>query len=235
MRVTAVLFTTLVGIVACGSPPPAVEPTAAEPMAEPETASAASGPEPELSDEAAALIAETEGTAPPASSGSSSAPPPAADKGKGLEIVYRVKPDELRIEVLSATFVPTVKAVRVRGGWGVDISVEATSTSDVALLASDNGPFALAATVLRPSEEHSGDQRGASKDVVVTQTKAQTFRRIWPGAESKPLQAGQELLLQVGLWGIGKTPETRKPALRFFEVKLVVGGKGGTAIVQPPK
>jgi len=235
MRVTAVLFTTLVGIVACGSPPPAAEPSRAEPTATPEALTASTEPEPELSDEAAALIAETEGTAPPTASGSASAPPPAADKGKGLDIVYRVKPDELRIEVLSATFVPTVKAVRVRGGWGVDITVEATSTSDVALLASDDGPLALAATVLRPSEEHSGDRRGASKDLVVTQTKTQTFHRIWPGAESKPLQAGQELLLQVGLWGIGKTPETRKPALRFFEVKLVVGGKGAAAIVQPPK
>jgi hypothetical protein len=216
----------------CSNPPPAEAPPEEEATPAAADTAATSEADPAISDEAAALIAETEGTAPSASS-----PPaaPATEKGKGYDLVYRVKPDELRIEVLSAAFVPTVKAVRIRGGWGVEVKVEATATSPVSLAATKTGPMAFAATVHRPAEEKVGDTRSDGQDLTVGTDKPLSFTRTWPGPDEKPLQSGQELLLQVGLWGIGPSADQRKTAKKFFEVKLSVDKKGGTASVAPPK
>ncbi|HSC86458.1 MAG TPA: hypothetical protein VLC09_04280 [Polyangiaceae bacterium] len=241
MRTSTVLFTranlaafglgAALSTSACSSPPPAETPPASEPTPSAE-ASTPEEPAPELSDEAAALIAETEGA--PATAPAGSSTKPTTDSGKGYEFVYRVKPNELRIEVLTAAFQPTVKAVRVRGGWGVEVSLEGTATSAVSLAADESGPMAFAATVHRPAEEKSGDKRGTTKDVTLGD-KAQSWKRTWPGPDEKPLASGQELLLQVGLWGIGPSPAERKLAKKFFEVKLTVDKQGGLATVAPPK
>lgn len=225
---------------ACSTPPP-VETAQAEPTTEPPpTIAANSEPEPELSDEAAALIAESEGAPAPAarSAAAPTSEPAASDDGKGHNIVYRVKPDSLHIEVIGGDFVPRVQAVKVRSGWGVEVKVDATTTEDLSLLAGTQGPLAFAVKVKRPAEQKFTDERGSNRDLLVTPEKPFQFTRVWPGVgtDIAPLQAGQELEMQVGLWGLGDSVATRKPVRRFFQVKMKIDKKGvATVYVEPPK
>lgn len=218
---------------ACASSPPPEDTT---PSPDVDTTSETTD-EPELSPEAAALIAETSGEEDPSPA---KTPPPAkkndeATPGKGLDLIYRLKADGLHVEVLGAEFLPKARAVKIAGGWGVEIDVEAQTSEDVSLLGSKKGPLAFAARVTRPAEETIGDSRDGSEDVWLRPEKPLRFRRTWPDAGTPPVRAGQTLELQVGLWGLGATPDERKPVRKFFVVKMKPDEKGATALVSPPQ
>jgi hypothetical protein len=60
------------------------------------------------------------------------------------------------------------------------------------------------------------------------------FAREWPGKGGKGLAAGDELTLQVGLWGLGDNAETRRPVRNFVLIKMVAGKKKPQPVVTPP-
>lgn len=212
---------------ATDQPAASATPQAAPPETEPTTTNVAplpSEPEPELDDEASALIAA-------AASDTDAQPNPAIEKGH--DVTYRVRQDGLKVEVLDAEFRPQARAVRVRGGWGIELRVDATTTEDLSLLAGEQGPLAIAARVLRPSEQKLVDERVGGQELLLTPERAQTFTRVWPGPGIDPLMAGQEVELRVGLWGLGPSATSRKPLKRFFIVKMVTTSRGGTPVVHP--
>jgi hypothetical protein len=159
------------------------------------------------------------------------------DANAPREVKYIVTPQGLRIEVAGATFKPTAKPIRVAGGWGVKVMVEATVEGTVlSLLDSKNGPLAFAAKVsAQGSGRGSGEARVGSEERFLTPGEPLKITREWPGStKMKPLSPGETLELQVGLWGLGEQSETRRPMKKFFVVKMVAGKKTPQPVVSPP-
>ena len=48
-------------------------------------------------------------------------------------------------------------------------------------------------------------------------------------------KAGDVAEIQVGLWGLGTSADSKKPVRRFFVINVKVDQKGATATVSPPK
>lgn len=61
------------------------------------------------------------------------------------------------------------------------------------------------------------------------------FSRSWPPKGTKALIPGQELELQVGLWGLGREPGKTRAVKGFVVVKVVAPrGRPAKAYVNPP-
>lgn len=165
-------------------------------------------------------------------SGTEAEEPPEYDQ---REIVYHVTSQGLRIEVDSAKFHPTAEAVRRSGGWGVELHVKAEAEEPRVLLASQSGPLALGGRVTRKSGkvEQFGDRRDAENEISFGPDSPAEFSQTWPD-ELAPLAPGDALELHVGLWGLGPTPETRRPLRRFVLVKMRAGPSGAQPVIQPP-
>jgi len=213
---------------------------------EPETAEAAPPPEEkpaevDMSDEEAALLAQIEESAAiadeQAAEVSGEAPPPASD-GDGppeRETVYRVSPDGLKVLIEGAEFIPKAKAIRVNGGWGLKLTVQATTTEERSLYSASRGPLAFGGYVSRSSREKFGDKRDGGGELKLTLTPgpAVEFSRTWPDPGGKGLGKDEVLELHVGLWGFGSNEKDTRPVHKFLVVKMV-GGQGATPIVSPP-
>ncbi len=150
------------------------------------------------------------------------------------EVVYRVSPEGLKIQVEGAEFRPQAQAIKTKGGYGVIISVEATSNTPLVLLNPTGGPLAFGGYVRRPDKEKITDTRQGEDEISLSPGAPQTLSRTWPAAGHSPLFYGQKLELQVGLWGLGPNSDDRRPVLKFFAVRMRVDEKGATPIVEPP-
>ena len=166
------------------------------------------------------------------------APAPEPEKkDEPREVKYVVAPEGLRIEVSGATFKPKAKAIRVGGGWGVRVTVEASSSDAVlSLLSTKNGPLAFASKITAPQTlgPMAGEKRVGEEEMFLTPGEPVTLKRDWPPKGATPLKAGQTLELQVGLWGLGEQSETRRPVMKFFVIKMVAGKKTPQPVVSPP-
>lgn len=216
----------LLALPACSKPEPAAPP----PAAAEEPAPAA---EEELSaDEAEALRAIEESAAAGDAEASTEAPSSDAQRN----ITYRVSPDGLRVQLEGVTFTPSAKAVRVGGGWGLELTVDAESSGTRSLASPTRGPLAFGGKVLRRGSdvETFGDERKGDGDLLVAPGEPVKFSRKWPGEGQKALTGQDELELHVGLWGFGATPEDRRPVRRFVVVKFKPGTTGSAPQIEPP-
>jgi hypothetical protein len=143
----------------------------------------------------------------------------------------------LRIEVEGVEFMPKAQPVKVKGGWGVKITLEATAGDEPRyLLNPKNGPLAFAGVVKRKGEEENfGDKRDGDGNAELGPGQTESFTSNWPakGQGAQPLWWGNELTLDVGLWGLGRTQDARRPIKKFFTLKMVAGNKP-QPVIQPP-
>src|SRR6185436_6159625 len=120
------------------------------------------------------------------------------------EVQYVMTPEGLEIRSEGMRFTTNADAVRVAGGWGVKLSVEAIVKDDEkhSLLRPRNGPLALAGRVQRGerSESFKDERHGDGEQALLPGAKVK-LTRTWPGKDgAKPLAEGQTLELDVGLW-----------------------------------
>jgi hypothetical protein len=211
----------LLAACSAGQPPPAKPRAADAPAAEKPAATAKRVPKP-----AATAASEPQ-----------EEPEPVEDTTP-REVRYLVKPDGLQIDVVGVRFRPKATAVKVGGGWGVNVEVETSAEDDQqhSLLAGTDGALAFAGSVKRGgSEQRFKDQRGVTEEQTVFPGAPVTLSRQWPeGTGQKPLAAGDELVLQVGLWGVGDDARSRRPVMKFFQVRMKVGAKTPEPKVEPP-
>ncbi len=221
------------GLGACGGStkePETVEATPTEDEAQPEE---------EISDEEAALLAQIEESAAIADEQAAEASgdaPPSNTEGDGppeRETVYRVSPDGLKVQIEGAEFIPKAEAIRVGGGWGLKLTVQATTTQERSLYSASQGPLAFGGYVSRSSREKFGDKRDGGGEVKLTPGPAIQFSRTWPDPGGKGLKKDEALELHVGLWGFGSSEEDTRPVHKFLVVRMV-GGPGATPVIQPP-
>lgn len=150
------------------------------------------------------------------------------------EVLYRVSPNGLKVQIEGSEFIPTAKAIKIDGRWGVQLSVTASTDAERALLSPSGGPLAFGGQVNRGKVEKFGDKREGSEIMTLDTDGPVTFTRTWPAEGEKGLAPGESLELQVGLWGLGPDAETMAPVRRFIVVKMTADTKGAEATIQPP-
>jgi hypothetical protein len=166
-------------------------------------------------------------------------PAPQATELSGRDIVYRVTPQGLVIELNGIHLRPEAKAVRDPGGtYGVQLTLTAESFDQRQYWLSTPaaGPLALAGKIETPAgkKQRFGDERhGAQEEQVVRAGEPRKFKQRWPGKGQPKLRAGQTLTLEVGLWGVRADSERERPVKRLFELELV-GANPPTAVITPP-
>lgn len=231
------LLTALVstGLLACGGgTKPPEEPTAADSTdasakADPGAGTAAGE---EMSDEELAALAEVE-----EQDASTETATPAADaEGAAREVVYRMTPDGLKVEVEGAVFAPTAKSYMTPAGYGVEITVEATSKIEGILASPEAGPLAFGGRVIRKTGrvDTFGDKRSGGGTMTLSPTSPQKFSRKWPIANVSLLSPGDQLELEIGLWGYGPKDGATKPVRKFASVKMKATSDGATPIIDAP-
>src|SRR5450432_3409712 len=223
---------------ACGggaqATPPA-EPPAVESAAAPASTAPPSAPP----------GAPPDATKPAAAEGAPSADAPKAEAkaepapNAAREVTYVVVPEGLKITVAGVKFLASSAAEQTGGGWGVKVSVEATSDDGKAhsLTKSKAGPLAFAGSVTRKGKsepDHFGDQRAGDGEQAVAGEKPLKISRIWPIKGVRALAIGDALDLQVALWGLGTDADSLRPVKQFFHVRMQVDKGKPKAIVEPP-
>jgi hypothetical protein len=160
------------------------------------------------------------------------------DALSGRELIYRVTPQGLVIEVGGIHLRPVAKAFRdARGNYGVDLQLTAQSFDDRQYWLSkpEEGPLSIAGRIEGPGgkRQRFGDERRGDGEEVVRSGEPRQFKQRWPGKGQPRLRAGETLTLEVGLWGVHADAERERPVRRLFEVKLV-GAQPPQAVVSPP-
>ena len=192
--------------------------------------------ESEVSDEEAealaAIAAEEEAMTDAPMTGDAS--PGEADPARN--ITYRVSQEGLRVEVEGAEFVPTAKPVRISGGWGVELSVDAPAPESKVLFSPESGPLAFGGRVIPASGQVDsfGDQRVGGSDVSFGAGAPHKFSRTWPSDGAQALKKGDKLELQVGLWGFGGNETSRRPVRKFIVVNMTAVGTSPLPLIEPP-
>lgn len=160
---------------------------------------------------------------------------------KEREVVYRVTPEGLAVEVDGVRFKPSAKPVKkANGGYAIAISVQAEATDDQThfLLSPENGPLSFAAKIFDKNGAqvaHHSDHRSGEDSQFITPDGRLMLSREWPSGSVKgPLWWGQKVTLHVGLWGLGTSAENTRPLNKFFVVEMV-GGAKPQAIITPPE
>jgi len=157
----------------------------------------------------------------------------------GRDIVYRVTPQGLVIELNGIHLRPEAKAFRDSGGtYSVQLTLTAESFDDRQYWLSKptEGPLALAGKIEAPAgkkQRFADQRRGGHEEEVVRAGEPRKFKQRWPGKGQPKLRAGQTLTLEVGLWGVHADEERVRPVKRLFELKLVAANPP-TAVITPP-
>jgi hypothetical protein len=215
---------------ACGSAPGAEPKTVAEepavetPQAADPEASAGPADEPAASADSGAAAAPEESSAAP--------------EGQ-RQVIYRMTSGGLQVEVDGVKIEPKAVPIQKKGGWGVRVTMKVTSTDGKMhrLLSPENGPLAFAATVKKHGKEiaRHPDERKGEEEQFVPPDDSLDVTREFPGDKEAPLWGGQELTLQVGLWGLGVEADQRKPVRKLFVVKMVTGNAKPQPMILPPE
>lgn len=156
----------------------------------------------------------------------------------GRDVVYRVTPQGLVIEVGGIHLRPVAKAFRdARGNYGVDLQLTAESFDNRQYWLSKpkEGPLSIAGKIegAAGKRQRFADERHGNEEEVVRAGEPRQFKQRWPGKGQPKLRAGETLTLEVGLWGVHADAERERPVRRLFEVKLV-GAQPPQAVVSPP-
>jgi hypothetical protein len=203
----------------------ATTPPSAPTAPPPSEAAAATKPAPP-SDAAGADSAKAEAKAEP-------------DPNGAREVTYVLVPEGLKISVAGVKFLASSAAEQTGRGWGVKVSLEATSDDGKAhsLTKPKAGPLAFAGSVTRKGKsdpEHFGDERTGDGEQAVAGEKPTKISRTWPIKGVRALAIGDALDLQVALWGLGTDADSRRPVKQFFHVRMQVDKGKPRAVVEPP-
>ncbi|HEY6724974.1 MAG TPA: hypothetical protein VI197_13145 [Polyangiaceae bacterium] len=212
-------------LAACGGKAPAATPESTP--AEPEAAAVSD-------DSSEAAPSEADTTDAGATEEASAAP--AGNPNETRDVTYKMTPDGLEIEVDGVMFQPKAQPVKVKGGaWGVKVTMTAEGVGDGPryLLKPKNGVLAFAGSVKRKgAEEKFGDKRDGEESVELAPGAKLSFDTTWP-KEGSALWWGDELTIEAGLWGLGKSADALRPVKQFFTLKMVAGNKP-QPVMQPP-
>jgi len=223
----------MVSLGACGGAggqgpeqPKAAPAASGEPPAEPGTGT---GDGEAMSDEELAALAEVE----QADAAPAEAPP---QKETGREIIYRMTPDGLKVEVEGAVFAVSAQSYVKPEGYGVEVFVEATAKVEGALASPTAGPIAFAGKVVRKTGrvDQFGDRKGGNGTKPLGPASSQKFSRKWPIENVSLLSPGDELELQVGLWGYGPATGKLRPVRKFATVTMKATEHGASPVVDAP-
>lgn len=154
------------------------------------------------------------------------------------EIVYRVTPKGLVIEIDGFHLRPQVKPFKDKhGAYGVELVVTAESFDGRQYWVNTpkEGPLSLAGKIESKEGKPSRflDQREGKGEELVHSSEPRTFRQRWPGRGQPKLWWGQTLTLEVGLWGVRSDSGRERPVRRLFVVKMLADNKP-QAVVSPP-
>lgn len=157
----------------------------------------------------------------------------------GREVVYRVTPQGLLIEVNGIHLRPSVKVARDAGGaytLELTLSAESFDGRQYWLSHPDEGPFSIAGKIESKGgkPQRFGDERtGSAREEVVTSAEPKRWKQRWPGKGQPKLRSGQTLTLEVGLWGVRSDSEQQRAVRRLFEVKLHAASHPDPVITPP--
>lgn len=182
----------------------------------------------------AALSASTQTGATAASPAPGQAAPP---DPAGREIVYRVTPKGLVIEIDGFHLRPEAKPFKDRSGaYGIRLSVAAESFDGRKYWVNKpkEGPLSIAGKVeAQGKSSRFSDERQGSGEELVLEGSPRRFEQRWPGRGQPKLRAGETVTLEVGLWGVRVDDERERPVRRLFVVKMVAGPRS-QAVITPP-
>jgi hypothetical protein len=156
----------------------------------------------------------------------------------GRDIVYRVTPKGLVIEIDGIHLRPEAKPFKEKSGaYGIELVVNAESFDGRQYWVNKpgEGPLSIAGKVEGKAGkgERFADQRVGNGEDVVTEGNPRRFKQRWPGRGQPKLWQGQTVTLEVGLWGVRAESERERPVRRLFVVKMVAGSKS-PAVITPP-
>jgi hypothetical protein len=144
----------------------------------------------------------------------------------------------MQVVVEDITFVPKAEWVKSAKGWTVRIRVEARARNGVSydVLAPRDAEVAVAGTVKRQGQaEKFTDRRKGDRKIVVKGDKSSTLSRTWPGPQGpKPLDVGDEVELDVGLWGLGSASTGSRPLKGLCRFRGKVDPSRTRLSVEPP-
>lgn len=157
---------------------------------------------------------------------------------RGREIVYRVTPKGLVIEIDGFHLRPQAKPFKEKNGaYGVELVVTAESFDgrQYWLSKPKAGPFSIAGKIESKSSPalRFADRREGEGEELIHSGEPRTLRQRWPGRGQPKLWWGQTLTLEVGLWGVRADSGRERPVRRLFLVKMVAGNPP-QAVVSPP-
>lgn len=225
------------------SPPAADAPAPLEPEAarastdaSGATSSASSGDD-GLDADIAELSASTQAASSERSAAGDAKPATTAESTTGREIVYRVTPKGLVIEVDGIHLRPEAVPFKQKSGaYGIQLVVNAESFDGRKywLNKPKQGPLSIAGKIEGQGKSaRFVDQREAGGEEPVLDGSPRRFEQRWPGPGQPKLWAGQTVTLEVGLWGVRVDSERERPVRRLFVVKLVAGPRSRPVITPP--
>jgi len=160
--------------------------------------------------------------------------PVAAEPNKGRDVTYRMTSVGLLIEVDGVELAPKAEAVKTPKGWIVALSmrVAAKDQHSHKLLDPETGPLMVSAAVTKGGRTDSipDTRKGDGEQTVGAGEETTVTRKV-----NVPIYAGQSLTLEVGLWGLAKDAEERRPMKKLFKVKMVAGSQKPQPVITPPE
>jgi hypothetical protein len=230
------------GDITPGAAPSEPSASAAPAASDPEPVPAESGADDGLDADIAALSASTQ-TGEPSAAPVAKPAPEAASSGR--EIVYRVTPKGLVIEIDGIHLRPEAKLFKYESGaYGIDLVLNAESFDgrQYWLNTPKEGPLSIAGKIesgkagtekAAAASSRFADQREGGGEEAVLEGHPQRFKQRWPGRGQPKLWAGQTVTLEVGLWGVRAGSERERPVRRLFVVKVVAGPRA-PVVISPP-
>jgi len=216
---------------ACGGPTP--PPAAPEP--EPATQASPAEPAQEIAPAAPSSDPTPEADTAPA------AKKPAKDDpdNRQRQIYYRTGTEGLVISIEGVELTVKAELNKLKtGAFGIRLKMTVESKDDGmhTLLSPKDGPLAIGGVIKRKKGDSVPivDKRDGEDEQFITPGAPLEFQVNWPGTDGPFAWYGDEVELQVGLWGIGNAGERRRPITKLCIVKLVAV-QGGKPVVMAPK
>ena len=153
-------------------------------------------------------------------------------------VLYTATPEGLKVEVSGVSFLVSATPEKLGSGWGVklELSAKVTDSEEHNLLTPEGGPMAFSALVKRGGRSvRTGDKRVGDASMMLAAEASFSGSRIFPSEKAQALRAGDELELEIALWGLGADAKSRRPVRDFCLVRMVVGKHTPVPLVLPPQ
>jgi hypothetical protein len=216
---------------ACGSSQPTAQ--TADESQETQSAPPAAAPTPAPAAEEPPAAASADAPSEPAS------PDEPDPDNRQRQVLYRTTPAGLAVSVEGVQFLATASPIKLKnGGFGIKLKVtaEAKDENMHTLMSPQNGPLAVAGKIKRSKsgeEVPFGDERGNEDEQFIAPGSPLEIERDWPPENGPYAWWGDEIELQVGLWGLANAGDRRRPVRKLFLVKMVATAKGTPVVLAP--